>query len=357
MKKLISLILALMLVFSMATVAFAAEGDTPAEEPETPGYITTNYNDKVNQPVDFSKTYDILGGKSPAETFNFRFTPYAAENSDGEDVFSTVKKQMPLIDGISTSFAELDADSTNTVEVSVDADDFPDLGVYTYEVVELAPNDDFDETTKNTAGVTYSSEKLYLVITILRDESNNQQYVAAVHYSTVDGLKTGTITNKYEAGSLSVTKKITGNMANMKDTFNFTVTFTAPNGEVLNSDIKLSVAGADATSLAYTKGSNTATATFSLGHEQTATFTNIPEGVTYTVVEDTPDDYKVTEQNYSDDFKTISNGDADTVKFTNDKTEGVDTGITLDSIPFILILAVCAGAAILFITKRRSVNF
>ena len=52
----------------------------------------------------------------------------------------------------------------------------------------------------------------------------------------------------------------------------------------------------------------------------------------------------------------LSNGNM-TATITNNKSVDVDTGITLDSIPFVLILAVCAGAAVLFLIKRRSVEF
>ena len=336
MRKFISLLLALAMVFSLAIVASA----------ET----TTDYKDKVDKSVNFNKTYEISNGTSPAETFAFSFIPYAAVDSDNTNIFASVKDKMPEIANVSVSFDALTATTDKDISVSVTADDFPGLGVYTYQVNEVIPAD-------KTAGVTYNETPVYLVITILRDEDNNQQYVAAIHYSTADGVKTGTVTNKYEAGSLSVTKKITGNMANMEDTFNFTVTFTAPKGEVLKSDILMSVAGAEPTSVSYTSGAASATATFELGHDMTATFTNIPEGVTYTVEEDTPDDYVLKSEVYSDESKTISDGDKDTAVFTNDKTQGVDTGITLDSIPFVLILAVCAGAAVLFLIKRRSVEF
>ena len=47
-----------------------------------------------------------------------------------------------------------------------------------------------------------------------------------------------------------------------------------------------------------------------------------------------------------------------TATITNNKSVDVDTGITLDSLPFVLILAVCAGAVVLFVIKRRnSVEF
>ena len=47
-----------------------------------------------------------------------------------------------------------------------------------------------------------------------------------------------------------------------------------------------------------------------------------------------------------------------TLTITNNKGGTPDTGITLDSLPFVLILAVCAGAVVLFVIKRRnSVEF
>jgi hypothetical protein len=49
-----------------------------------------------------------------------------------------------------------------------------------------------------------------------------------------------------------------------------------------------------------------------------------------------------------------SNGDV-TAPIVNDKTATVDTGISLDSLPYILIVAVVLSAAVvMFINKRRS---
>ena len=56
MKKLISLVLALVFVFSMATVAMAAE------EP---------YGGKLDQGTTFTKAYLVTKGTAPAEDFEF----------------------------------------------------------------------------------------------------------------------------------------------------------------------------------------------------------------------------------------------------------------------------------------------
>ena len=41
----------------------------------------------------------------------------------------------------------------------------------------------------------------------------------------------------------------------------------------------------------------------------------------------------------------------------NTKEAEVSTGVITDSAPYIILIAVCALAAVLFVTKRRSVEF
>ena len=108
------------------------------------------------------------------------------------------------------------------------------------------------------------------------------------------------------------------------------------------------------------KADNTAEVTISLHHGETVTFTNIPYGVTYDVVEDTKytqeanGGYDAATYAFSDETSKKIDSDSDTVTITNNKSVEVDTGITLDSLPFVLILAVCAGAVVLFVIKRRN---
>lgn len=45
--------------------------------------------------------------------------------------------------------------------------------------------------------------------------------------------------------------------------------------------------------------------------------------------------------------------DGAAVIVTNTKTGDIDTGITLDSMPYMMILAVVALSTVLFITKKR----
>lgn len=321
MKKLISLALALVLVLSLSTVAFAAD-----------------YDDKLDVKPVVPKTYEVNNGTAPAETFTFSFTGVSYKNGDGEVVADAT---IPAIDNVTIPFDAISQTASKSVTVDINANDY-ELGVYTYKVTEVAGS---------TAGVTYSGEELYLVLTILRDESSNQHYVAAMHYQSATGndKRTG-FTNKYDAGSLSVTKDIKGNMADMNKEFAFTIVFTAPTGETVNSAITVTKPDGTTENITFATGKTTYTYTINLGDDDTVNFTNIPEGVTYTVSEEA--------ENYTSDHTTEADGsisvnDKDVDLWTNTLTNEVDTGISMDSMPYILLLAVACMGLFVFISKKR----
>ncbi len=324
MKKLFSALLALALVMSTATAAFAV---APAPTP-VPYDV---------QPVIY-KTYQINKGTAPAEDFTFSFDGESYTNGDGE----TVETVIPVIPDATIHFDSISKTDSGSTTLSINAEDY-DLGVYKYLVTE---------TAGNTAGVTYSSEQFYLVLTIVRDESNNKKFVAAFHYESLDGVKTTmgktSYTNEYDSGSLTVTKHITGNMADMSKKFAFTVTFDSGDKTW------------DANSI-FTSGpqgnkwnASTKTYTCELGNNESVTFSNLPAGVTYTVSENAQN--YTSEATYSDEDKTISANDTDTVDFTNTLTKDIDTGISMDSLPYILMLAAAGIGMVVFFAKKRSHN-
>lgn len=90
--------------------------------------------------------------------------------------------------------------------------------------------------------------------------------------------------------------------------------------------------------------------TFLLKHGETIHIENLPYGVKYTVTE-TPAEGYTTTMTGADG--TISAADQ-TAEFTNDKVGSVDTGVVLNNMPYILVLAVlAAGVAVYIIRKRR----
>ena len=98
-------------------------------------------------------------------------------------------------------------------------------------------------------------------------------------------------------------------------------------------------------------------ADFKLKNGDTITISNLPYGVTYTVEEDdytsaANGGYDAANYSFSDANKTIDTA-ADTVEITNNKGITVDTGINMDSMPYILMLAVvCMGLFGFFFKKR-----
>ena len=329
MKKLISLMLALILVVSMATVAFADE--------------TASYEDMST--VKIVKTYEAVGttAYSPAETFTFtQLTCTAVENA----AVGVTAENAPVPTITSVSYAAGEAGSdTKTKEIVITLPEYAGVGKYTYT---------FNEVDNKTAGVTYFGSTITLYVTVIQDEAGKLR-VAGVHTEESGKAKSNAFTNTYSAGELDVTKTVKGIMGDQTKPFSFTVVFTAPEGKTVKSAIKYTLAGNEQTELNFADGENTLSVTFELKHGQAANFDNIPAGVTY----------KVTETDYSaDGYTTTMSGDEGTISttlataaFVNTKDGDVDMGITLDSVPFILMLVICAGAAVLFVTKRRSVEF
>ncbi len=332
MKKIMSLLLALLLVMSLGPAAFA-EG---------------------NQDASFGKTYKLENADttSPAETFTFKF-------SKGQVTDAAEGTVAPEIPNATVSFADgaASADTGFTKDVSVALSDitWPSVGIYTYDV---------EEVPGRTPGVTYSDQILKLKVTVAYDENTQTYYTAFVTMSLDDAdgggqtdVKTGAFENTYSAGSLSVTKTVTGNMGDRDKYFAITVTLTGEQGKTyanpytVTGGSKLVNGNDDCTSSTISIGTP---ATFYLKHGDTFTIKNLPYGVTYTVAEAdyTTEGYKA-EINFPDPNKKIDSA-SDTVTITNNKDATVDTGIVLDSLPYVLLLVLSIGGAVLFVLKRRS---
>lgn len=155
------------------------------------------------------------------------------------------------------------------------------------------------------------------------------------------------------SANLTISKTVTGKLGDTNKAFTFTITKadgTAAN--ITNTNIEISEA--DRAKVEW-KGNGQ----FTLKDGASITFKNLPSGE-YKVIEDSYTHYKTS---YVVDSKTPENGqearvtigtDAKTLAFTNHCTLFPDTGVLLDTLPYIVILAVVAGGvALLMLRKHR----
>lgn len=327
MKKFLSLILSLVMVLGVSTVTFA---DTKT--------ITNGGVASINP----AKVYKLVndGVNNPAETFNFQITKVGVTDSQ------YTESDMPMFTQTNYSIQFADGEATlagdkNTTASAIALPTYEHVGIFTYMITE---------TAGSTAGVTYDANPLYLKVTVTEENGQKVRYVT-YHYGSETGSKTDSITNTYSAGILAITKNVTGNMGETDRYFKVKVTLTAPTGKTVNSNITA------------TGGKYTQPVTLSIGenelelkHGDTITINNIPYDVTYTVVEDsyTADGYDAAQYSENDGIVNSSN---ETVTITNNKGKDVDTGIFVDNLPYIIILAgVVVGMGVFFMNKRTANN-
>lgn len=327
MKKILSTLLATALFLSMSVVAFAAETET--------------YSDM--ETVTITKDYNAVNSEttSPAETF--RFTIERTSVTDA--AVGVTSENMPIPTIVSVAYGAGDAGSVNkSKDIVVNLPAYTSVGIYTYTIKEIAGT---------TAGVTYYDKDITLKVTVIQD-TDGKVRVAAVHTEGENEAKSDNFSNEYSAGSLTVTKKVTGNMGDQSKDFTVAVEFTAPEGKTVNEAISYTDGTEEKTVAVGDWKDGKATAQITLKHEESVSFTNIPYGVTYTVTENdyTADGYDAAAYEFGDNNKKIDSV-SDNVTITNNKGTEVDTGVFIDNLPYIMLLAIVGFGAIMFISRKR----
>lgn len=344
LKKLFAGVVAAAMIATMSFPAFATR---PTPNVGSDGLVT------------ITKKYTVTGSeekKAPAETFTFTVTPGAKVNGAEKTVEKSEATTIPTMAANSNektvAFTALTEDGTGTFTVDVANLNITKPGMYYYTVTE---------TPSNTAGVDYAAKSMIMVITAgYADdgEDSSLSYWAALHDSTNYNDKNSKFENTYTAGSLKVTKKVTGSLGDKDKKFNVDVTFTAPAGKTVKSTITYVNNGAesiapDAWKLNTTTNQYEAKVTVELAHKGSVQFNNIPKDVTYIVEEQDYSGAEYTATYEGDKSGTIAN-DVKSTTITNHKgDDNIDTGVILDNAPYMLMLAVVAGGAMTLVIKKR----
>ena len=353
MKKLCSILLALVFAMSLCTGVLATEvGNNGSVELES---WDGQYTPSTATSFTIKKSYTSASGLVPGETLNFTVKCTDSPVERGGTV--------PMISiGQNNSYSVTENQKDQSITVAVPS--YSVAGIYKYEI---------KETEGQTAGVTYETDKtIYVAILVEYDNENHKLVIGngegvdgvVCYIENRNGTKTDTFANTFATGSFTVAKDVQGNMADENDEFTIQVTLTSDK-EVLT---KIKVAGQDVGTKEWTTSESgrtktwTYTTTLKLSEYGGATtFANIPAGVTVSVAEETQlgSEYKLKGYKIDNAEKleeeaefTVANGDNKSVVVVNERTKEVDTGVNLDSLPYILLLlAVCAGL-VFFVTRK-----
>lgn len=340
MKKILVVLLALLMIFGTSGAVFAqgSNGDS--------------YEDTAT--INLSKKFKLTndGTSNMAETFTFKIKPHSVSDAGA----GITAANMPMFAGytgtgidreaaVNIAFTAGSATAAGaTMTASLTLPTYTTVGVYNYLITE---------TAGSTGGVSYDTNPMYLTVTVVQLESGLAR-IPVLHYGSLTGSKAEYFQNTYSAGSLQISKTVGGIFGDKTKFFDVKVKIIAEAGKT-NYAASYGVSGGshidNPTSIAV--GTET---TFKLKHGETITISNLPYGMTYTVVEsDYSGDGYTVGYNFSDSDKKIDSN-LDTVGISNTKGGTPDTGVSLDSLPYIVIAVLAGAGLILYLARRRKLE-
>lgn len=372
-KKMLAVVAAGAMTMGLAMPAFAADAGGETKK-VTQAYISKTYNTEVGK----------------AMKFNFT----AEQDTKGTDlVKSTVACTIPSI-----SFTENETGTTKQVSEAIKFDPFKEAGKYEYTVKETTSEPAITDSNleklimskaeyKMTVYVVEDPENTFKVDQIVVNRTKNDKGDGATGKVDISGDKdknTFNFVNTYvqeagtgpdptkpdptytDNGALKVSKTIDaqGEKPSTTDSFSFTATFVFPEGT-------------DATTLGGVKGNGEDVSltkgayTFTLKHRDNMKFTGLPVGTKITVTEAGAANYKasasvvlnggtaktVAAGKYHEDLTAVNGGKlgqkTNTVDVTNTYDYVPTTGIIMNTLPYVLMIALCGAALFGFVAFKR----
>ena len=368
-KKVLAVVAAGAMTMGMAMPTFAAdEGKT------TEAWITKTYNTEVGK----------------AEKFSFT----AEQVKTGTGIITTdAAVTMPEISFTDTETGTISKRSQITFPT------YPEAGKYEYTVKEtqtadpIVANSDHEKMIMSQAEYTMDvyvtdgatgTEISNIVVNKVKDDAG-QTETGKVNIGNTD-TNTFIFTNTYvqeagtgtkptdpdptynENGSLKVSKAVVnanGTTTTPDDEFTFTATFAFPAGTNASTLGGIKANGGDVT---LAEGG---TYTFHLKANKNMKFTGVPVGTTITVKESAAKNYKgsavitingtqltpVSATKYSTELTVVNKEKLgqkqNTVDVTNTYNDVPVTGIIMNTLPYVLMIALCGVALIAFVGFKR----
>lgn len=297
-----------------------------------------------------TKTVDVgQNGYFGGGTFNFTITPVAIDDTNGGSYTGYNNQQGELLPNKAT-ITLANGETTGTVDVAATVDNNTAVGVYRFEVKEDATN---------ISGMTDSNAKYYIDVFVQRTDNNGRQ---VAYYIVHDGTNkvNPEFTNTLTQEDLKITKTITGNQANLSDTFKFTITVNSKS----NTSVRYTTANVSdpKTDQAVTTGS--AFTVDGVTNNSTITLTGLAANDKVTITESDAKDggYKANvsggltlsgadvDKNEATGTATITAGIAD-IAWENTRTADIPTGLIENIAPF--VIAIAAAGIVFFVYFKR----
>lgn len=345
--------LALLIVLSMATVAFADEEvDGNGQQPNPPASTAVEY-----APTPEGITFNIKKTYNQAVSENLEFIVEGDDSNPDTPLLTVGTNNTVAVNAVS-----------NDIIVTVPS--YSKAGVYKYEI---------KEKEGKTAGVSYTDAAIYVVVYVGYNNDVTPKALTILNTTSFikkpdQGEKVNTFNNTFKFGSFEVTKDVSGTMANENEIFQVKVTLTSD--KKIGTSIDVGGTSIDSKQWLYNQSTNKWTYTtdaLNISESGTpVTISNVPVGVSVTnVVEQGLTDNK-TSNGYTFDgvyTRTIVNGQNNDTEFSefsvvenekktivvkNTNNATVDTGIALDSMPYFVMLSVACVGMFLLLTKKRA---
>lgn len=323
MKKFVSILLVLVLMMSFSAAAFADDAPaTPASSVTiTKAYVATN------------------GSTAPATDFQFTLAPV-----DGAP--------MGTVSG--TYRLHFDQQGNASFNIDFTQFGFQRVGTYQYTITE---------TKGDVVGITYDETPVTLTVIVAQDPSVEDSFAPIYYFNLVkNGVKQDStkaaFTNTFNASStgdgegFTVTKTVKGNMGDKTADFDFTVVFTAANNTV-DWNLVTVKGTTNSVNTVISQDNKSATYTFKLKHGQAINFGNVPYGVSYAVNETEVANYETSATGNTGSI----NAATQTAAFTNTYNAQIPGGVSMDSLPYILMLVVVGAAVVVIATRKKGEQF
>lgn len=368
-KKVLAVVAAGAMMMGMAMPTFAAdEGKT------TEAWITKTYNTEVGKAEKFSFTAEQVKTGTGIITTDAAVTMPEISFTDTETGKTSKKGQITFPTYTEAGKYEYTVTETQTVDPAVVNDEHEKMimsqAEYTMDVY----------VTDGATGTEISN----IVVNKVKDDAG-QTATGKVDIGNTD-TNTFNFTNTYvqeagtgtdptdpdptyhKFGSLNVSKKIVnanGTTTTPDDEFAFTATFAFPAGTNASTLGGIKANGGDVT---LAEGG---TYTFHLKANKNMKFTGVPVGTTITVKESAAKNYKgsaeitingtkltpVAATSYNTELTAVNSQKLgqkqNTVDVTNTYNDVPVTGIIMNTLPYVLMIALCGVALIAFVGFKR----